>query len=174
MLLCSLLLLSLRALRAPISVISVLPALLLVRLWTVNCQLSTVNCFSLSSPISCSPPATFFNSSRLSSATLLLSTLPQSPFPTPLQSTHAHLSHSRPLITPAIPTHTNLVSLNPFPCNTSAKNTCGRRADILECGGSPPLLRLTQERQMNGWGETDRIAKAGASSRTPKEAKMAT
>ncbi len=71
------------------------------------------------------PFATFF-----SPATLPLSTLAQSPLATPLQSTHAHLSHSRPPITPAIPTHANLVSPNSCPCNTCEKKCCGRRADI--------------------------------------------
>src|SRR5208283_1595326 len=45
--------------------------------------------------------AIFLNPSRLSAATLPLSTLAQSPLPTPLQSTHPHLSHSRPPITHA-------------------------------------------------------------------------
>jgi hypothetical protein len=39
---------------------------------------------------------------------------------------------------------------------------------FLECGESTPLLRLQQRRYMNHWGETACIAKAGASSRTPK------
>ncbi len=46
-----------------------------------------------------------------------------------------------------------------------------RRADILECGGSPPLLRLTLWRHMNRLREMGSIAKAGASSRTPKHPK---
>jgi hypothetical protein len=73
--------------------------------------------------------STFFNASRLPAATLPLSTLVQSPLPTPLQSTHAHLSHSRPPITPAVPTHANLVFPNSFPCNICEKKSCGRRAD---------------------------------------------
>ena len=80
-------------------------------------------------------------SSTLSPATLPLSTLAQSPLPTPLQSTHAHLSHSRPPITPAVPTHANLVFPNSFPCNTCEKNSCGRRADIF---GVPPQKRSTE------------------------------
>src|SRR5208283_3436233 len=45
-----------------------------------------------------------------------------------------------------------------------------RRADILECGGSPPLLGVTKGRQLNCMRGTDGIAKAGASSRTPRPA----
>jgi hypothetical protein len=45
-----------------------------------------------------------------------------------------------------------------------------RRADILECGGSPPLLRLTEGRHTACLGGTDYVAKAGASSRTPRPA----
>jgi len=62
--------------------------------------------------------------------TLPLSTLVQFPMATPLPSTHAHLSHSRPPITPAVATHANLVFPNSFPCNTCEKKSCGRRADI--------------------------------------------
>jgi len=69
-------------------------------------------------------------SSTPSPATLPLSTLVQSSLPTPLLSTHAHLYHSRPPITPAVPTLANLVFPNSFPCNTCEKNTRGRRADI--------------------------------------------
>ena len=115
-----------------------------------------------------SPLATFFTASRLAAATLPLSTLVQSPLPIPLQSTHAHLSHSRPPITPAVATHANLVLPNSFPCNTCEKKSCGRPADILECGGSPPLLRLTEWRPINRLAKVDYVAKAGASSRTPK------
>jgi len=125
---------------------------------------------SLRSSLSCSPLATRHSPlpSMLSAATLPLSTLVQSPLPTPLQSTHAHLSHSRPPITSAVPTHADLVSPNSFPCNTYEKKSCGRPADILECGGSPPLLRLTEWRPFNRLAEVDYIAKAGANSRTPK------
>jgi hypothetical protein len=49
-----------------------------------------------------------------------------------------------------------------------------RRADISECGGSPPLLGVPQGRQLNCMGGADGIAKAGASSRTPMHPKMAT
>jgi hypothetical protein len=45
-----------------------------------------------------------------------------------------------------------------------------RRADNLECGGLPPLSRLTQRRHTNCSAEMDVTAKAGASSRTPKTA----
>jgi len=45
-----------------------------------------------------------------------------------------------------------------------------RRADILECGGLPPLFGVTQGRQLNCMGGADGIVKAGASSRTPKSA----
>ena len=45
---------------------------------------------------------------------------------------------------------------------------------FLECGGLPPLLRLTKRSVMNGLGETDGIAKAGASSRTPRPATAST
>ena len=87
------------------------------------------------------PLATFFNASRLFAATLPISTLAQSPLPTPLQSTHAHLSHSRPSITPAVPAHANLVSPNSFPCNTCEKKSCGRAADIF---AMPPQKRSTE------------------------------
>ena len=51
------------------------------------------------------------------------------------------------------------------------RRTCLRRqADILECGGSLPLLGPTQWRHLNCLGETHGIAKAGASSRTPRPA----
>jgi|SRR5271157_2493024 len=66
------------------------------------------------------------------------------------------------------PLATAALQVVPAPiCTTTLRIHVGSPT-ILECGGSPPLLRLTQERQMNCWGETDRIAKAGASSRTPK------
>jgi len=44
-----------------------------------------------------------------------------------------------------------------------------RRADILECGGSPPPLEVTQCGKLNCLGETDGVSKAGASSRTAKQ-----
>jgi len=119
-------------------------------LLTVDCELP----FSLFSDLLLAtrhqPLATDSNHSSLSSATLLFSTLAQSPLPTPLQSTHAHLPHSRPPITPAIPTHANLVSLNPFPRNTSAKNTCGRRADILGHDVSSPTGGKKPENRPEG------------------------
>ncbi len=111
----------------------------------------------------------FLGTTPFSAATLPLSTLAQSPLPTPLQSTHAHLSHFRPPIAPAVPTHANLVSPNSFPCNTCEKKHHAVGAPtFLECGGSPSLLRLTEWRPINRLAEVDYVAKAGASSRTPK------
>ena len=40
---------------------------------------------------------------------------------------------------------------------------------MLECGGLPPLLRLKRRRCVNIWAKTLPAAKAGASSRTPKD-----
>jgi hypothetical protein len=108
------------------------------------------------------------SASGMLGATLPLSTLVPSPLATPLRSTHVHLFHSRPPITRAVPTHANLVFLNSFPCNTCEKMSCGRRADIVECGGSPPLSPFTGCRLINRLGGMDGIAKAGANSRTPK------
>jgi hypothetical protein len=62
-----------------------------------------------------------FSASCILGATLPLSTLVQSPLATSPQSTHAHLYHSRAPITPAVPTHANLVFPNSFPCNTYKK-----------------------------------------------------
>jgi hypothetical protein len=55
-------------------------------------------------------------------------------------------------------------------CILQGNNQVCRRADILECGGSPPLLRLTRCLTTDRLGKMDYIAKAGASSRTPKTA----
>jgi hypothetical protein len=57
----------------------------------------------------------------ISSANHVFSTLAQRAVLSPLPSTHAHLSHSKPPITPAFPTLTNLLSSNPFLCNTCEK-----------------------------------------------------
>ncbi len=40
----------------------------------------------------------------------------------------------------------------------------------LECGGSPPFFRVKRRHGVNIWEETFCSAKAGASSRTPKDA----
>lgn len=68
-----------------------------------------------------------------SSASHLFSTLAQWSVLTPAPSTLAHLSHSKPPITPALPTLTNLVPPNPFPCNTCKKiiTLSARRRDHL-------------------------------------------
>ena len=91
--------------------------------------------FSGAGPLACPERslrrATFFHPSLLPAATLPLSTLVQSSLPTPLQSTHTHLSHSRPPITPAVATHADLILPKSFPCNTCEKRSCCRRADIL-------------------------------------------
>src|SRR5208337_1873529 len=100
----------------------------------------------------------------------------------PTPSLFATLSLFRPLsliipvhprtapVSPIIPVHTQNRGGGVGYRNGNVPKIC-RRADILECGGSPPLLGLTHWRYMNSLSEMDGIAKAGASSRTPKTAK---
>src|SRR5271157_4747080 len=65
------------------------------------------------------------NGGSLSACNLLttfFSTLARGAFLTPVPSTHAHLYHSRAPTNPAVATHTDLVLLNSFFCNTCAEN----------------------------------------------------
>src|SRR5271157_2251097 len=75
-------------------------------------------------------------------------------------------------LTPIIPAPLATAALRvvPAPIFTTTLRIHVGAPTFLECGGLPPLLRLTKRRVMNGLRETGGVAKAGASSRTPRPA----
>ena len=82
----------------------------------------------------------------------------------------AEEGHSPP--TPIIPAPLATAALRVVraPIFTTTSSIHVGAPTFLECGGLPPLLRLTKRRFMNGLRETGGVAKAGASSRTPRPA----